>query len=72
MVLVLFLILNSSELVHNERKLHSECLNISILIKSINMIKSIEKKGTLAASKRKAKEHQNLSTSKESIGLKDS
>jgi hypothetical protein len=37
MVLVLFLILNSSELVPNERKLHSECLNISILIKSINM-----------------------------------
>lgn len=35
--MVLFLILNSSELVPNERKLHSECLNISILIKSINM-----------------------------------
>jgi hypothetical protein len=37
MVMVLFLILNSSELVPDERKPHSECLNISILIKSINM-----------------------------------
>ena len=31
-----------------------------------------DRKGTLAGSKRKAKEHENLSTSKESIGLKES